>query len=111
MSNVNAADPFGLVAKTQAAMSATTTGTSTQESSAVGEEPTTNAKPKRTYTRRTSAAAGPVAGSASSDEQSDELVLGFFSTGALLIQLGKQVMHLSVEQRGKLAHFLELVAP
>lgn len=41
----------------------------------------------------------------------DELVLGFFSTGTLVLQQGKTVMHLNIEQRGKLADFLNLVAP
>jgi hypothetical protein len=77
---------------------------------AAGDEPTTDAKPKRSYTRRSPAAAGPAVG-AVTDAQNDKLVLGFFSTGVLVIEKGKQVMHLSVEERGKLAHFLELVAP
>lgn len=98
MNNINPADPFGLTAKTQAAMAAQRA----EEAPAADAAATGAEKQKRTYVRR----GAPVS---DSPVGSDELVLGYFFTGGLSIQKGKVAMTLTPSERAQLFAFMEKV--
>lgn len=101
MSNVNPADPFGLAAKTRAAIAAAdASGAPAADNGTQEAAPAAEAKPKRTYVKR---------GTVVADDADAELVLGYFSTGGLSIQKGKQSMVLTPSERAQLYAFMEKV--
>jgi len=96
MSTPSPNDPFGLAGKNR--------GTAPSAESAVHcppeKDPTEPVKLKRTYVKR---------GATVSDDTDAELVLGYFSTGGLSIQKGKQAMVLTPSERAQLYAFMEKV--
>ena len=106
MNNVNPADPFGLAAKTNASISAARSNGSEHASSI--EAPAEGVQGAPTKQRRTYVKRG-VAVTDGADAGSGELIMGYFSTGGLSLQKGKQAMTLTPSERAKLFAFMEKV--